>query len=453
MLHLHHLHDGLHTLAQYNRLTSLAQQQYLLTASRREPRPEGTSDLAHATHCLALPWCHADAYRVLQDGAARYDIWLIDEGTDGVVFLADTTAPTGVVRDWSEEEFTVDRNHIGHDGQARALATALNDAPRIARSDAPLLIARTALEKHLLGFASEDDVPTSEEAWDALFADHRYPRISEDFVRRYSTHFGPSAWRHVWHSEPRSEPFLRDFVRTPADWKNASRMLPESLIRANVEKVDWQAIYRGLTEPFMREFQDRLNWLHLSRHAQLSEQLIRDFQDRVDWPSISWFQTLSEPFIEAFAHRIDFTHLSRSETPRSIAFLQKHEDKLHWSYLAGAAPNLGELLEAFPHRIDPRATFTRPRPTELIQQHAANLDWSQMLWLTEDQARLFADRVHWAKLACARWEPWVETLLRENEHRVDEEAWNEVLNEGRISLAYKNELRARRAQRRASASM
>ena len=463
MLHLHHLHTYVHTLTQYHRLPPIAQQQYLRTVETREPRPAGTSELAHATRCLALPWCEADALRVTEHDApdvALYDIWLIDDASDGLVFLANTTTCVGVELDSFTYDFVVQRNHDDHDGSALRLAIALNDAERFAPSDAPLVIERgLGHEKRLIGFTSEAEAPTTEEDWDALFAERGHPRISEDFVRQYGRHFGPNSWRHVWRSEKRSEAFIREFARTANDWKNIydpgwrELWLSEELIRENVENVNWAVLGVGLSEAFMREFQDRLSWSNLSRHAVMSEAFIRDFQDRVDWPAISWFQTLSEPFIEAFAHRIDFTHLSRSETPRSIAFLQKHEDKLHWSYLAGAAPNIGELLEAFPHRIDPRATFTRPRPTELIQQHAANLDWSQMLWLKEDQARLFADRVHWAKLACARWEPWVETLLRENEHRVDEDDWNEVLNEGRISLAYKNELRVRRAQRRASASM
>ena len=38
-----------------------------------------------------------------------------------------------------------------------------------------------------------------------------------------------------------------------------------------------------LSDEFIREFQDRVNWDCISAKQQLSEGFIREFEDKVDW--------------------------------------------------------------------------------------------------------------------------------------------------------------------------
>lgn len=391
-----------HTIAQYRRLSPISQEQYLLAASFLEPRKAGTEALAHAEYLLGLPWCHAKVYRAVESDASAtvlHDIWLVDDD-HGLVFVANSVTPTGVVYR-SEREFVVSDDFDDLDGAAGRLATALNDAERVEVADATLIFARDASgHRSLVGFASEADVPTCPDAWDALFSRHGYPRISEAFVRRHGAGFGPDAWRHVWHSEPRSGAFIHDFAHTPVAWKLISFGIPEQLVRENPDKVIWSSVCTGLSEAFVREFADRLNWAVLARHSQFSEEFISEFQDRIDWQSVSRFQRISEPFIEEFAHRINFHELSYNEQSRSVGFLRRHADQLHWGNLCRVAPNLEELIAAFPDRIDWGAMSCRRLPTELITAYAERLDWGALSWsLTEEQVHLFEDRVHWVELS------------------------------------------------------
>jgi hypothetical protein len=55
-----------------------------------------------------------------------------------------------------------------------------------------------------------------------------------------------------------------------------------------------------LSEDFIREIQDKVDWECISRQQKLSEEFIREFQNKVDWYYIRKYQKLSEDFIIEF---------------------------------------------------------------------------------------------------------------------------------------------------------
>ena len=58
--------------------------------------------------------------------------------------------------------------------------------------------------------------------------------------------------------------------------------------------------YKSLSEDFIREYQDKVDWGYISEYQSLSEDFIREFKDRVAWDWISECQVLSEDFIREF---------------------------------------------------------------------------------------------------------------------------------------------------------
>ena len=67
-------------------------------------------------------------------------------------------------------------------------------------------------------------------------------------------------------------------------------------------EFDWNDhdFYRNnkLTEDFIREFQDKVNWFDISEYQKLSENFIREFIDKVDLLSILLMQDVSKKFKE-----------------------------------------------------------------------------------------------------------------------------------------------------------
>ena len=85
-------------------------------------------------------------------------------------------------------------------------------------------------------------------------------------------------------------------------------------------KLEWQKYYNPnfdwgdyvfyynnkLSEDFIIEFKDKVDWEYISKYQTLSEEFIRKFKNKVDWYWISKHQTLSEDFIREFQDKIIF---------------------------------------------------------------------------------------------------------------------------------------------------
>jgi len=52
-----------------------------------------------------------------------------------------------------------------------------------------------------------------------------------------------------------------------------------------------------LTEDFIREYQDYVNWEYISKVQKLSEDFMREFKDKLDWDSIMFYQKLTIEFM------------------------------------------------------------------------------------------------------------------------------------------------------------
>ena len=66
---------------------------------------------------------------------------------------------------------------------------------------------------------------------------------------------------------------------------NYLKPLSEEFIRENQNKIDWDYIscYQKLSEDFIREFQDKVDWNWISEYQKLSVKFIREFQNKMNW--------------------------------------------------------------------------------------------------------------------------------------------------------------------------
>ena len=67
-----------------------------------------------------------------------------------------------------------------------------------------------------------------------------------------------------------------------------------------------------LSEKFITEFHNKVNWSYISGHQKLSEKFIEKFQDRVEWNYIIQYQNLSKKFIKKYKNRT-FPHNLKGE--------------------------------------------------------------------------------------------------------------------------------------------
>ena len=71
--------------------------------------------------------------------------------------------------------------------------------------------------------------------------------------------------------------------------------------------MDWQrmSMEDELTEDFMHDHRDDLDWTWLCICQIMSEDFIRAHQDLVNWQHIACHQTVSDDFIEGFLDKVD----------------------------------------------------------------------------------------------------------------------------------------------------
>lgn len=111
--------------------------------------------------------------------------------------------------------------------------------------------------------------------------------------------------------------------------------------------------YQKLTEEFMEQNIQYVNWAIISCSQKLSIQFMRKYKDRLHWFNIYRFQNLTEDFIEEINHYTFWDLITSHQTYLSEQFIEKHSSDLNfnWKNIAKYQKNVSkEFLEK--HSID-----------------------------------------------------------------------------------------------------
>ena len=143
-------------------------------------------------------------------------------------------------------------------------------------------------------------------------------------------------WDEISRTPGLSEEFIRE-NSNKLDWYCISiyQFLSEQLIIENSNLVDWFLIarYQKLSEEFIIKHFEKLNLDRISKFQKLSEEFIRKFYDKVDWYYISEYQKLSEEFIQEFSDLVDWMTISAYQK-LSEEFIRDNSNKVHWYRIA-----------------------------------------------------------------------------------------------------------------------
>jgi hypothetical protein len=87
---------------------------------------------------------------------------------------------------------------------------------------------------------------------------------------------------------------------TLAEWYNLTQYSLQTIQNKlkNADDFVWAQISQmPLSDNFIRDFQDKLDWGWISTNLPLNENFIEEFQHFIDWEPVSQYQTISEQFI------------------------------------------------------------------------------------------------------------------------------------------------------------
>jgi len=106
----------------------------------------------------------------------------------------------------------------------------------------------------------------------------------------------------------------------------------------SIDDIGWGWEYlisrkEKLSEDFIREFQDKLDWWWISNSQVMSENLMRSLQDKINWEESSIYQKFSENFMREFKDKIDWWQVSYYQDFSSFNFIYEFRDDLYLDVL------------------------------------------------------------------------------------------------------------------------
>ena len=188
--------------------------------------------------------------------------------------------------------------------------------------------------------------------------------------------------------------------------------LSEEFIHEHKDLVDWEGIskYKKLSEEFIVEHKDLVHWEDISQYQQLSEEFIVGHKDLVDWLNISAYQQLSEEFICEHKDLVDWHCISQYQK-LSEEFIREHKDLVDWHCIS----QFQKLSEEF------------------IVEHKYLVIWgfiSQYQRLSEEFIREHKDLVYWYNIS--RFQRLSEEFIKEFDLTISKDNWNYVTDEIKI---------------------
>jgi len=142
--------------------------------------------------------------------------------------------------------------------------------------------------------------------------------------------------------------------------------------------------YQKLSEDFIREFKDKLNWYRISRYQKLSEDFIREFKNKVNWCEISACQKLSPKFITEFKNEVDWAEISTYQK-LSENFIFRFRNYVDWDCISQYQILSEDFIKLFFNKFDKFLISTYQKLSlEFREQFDINIDCDNWLYRTTE---------------------------------------------------------------------
>lgn len=142
--------------------------------------------------------------------------------------------------------------------------------------------------------------------------------------------------------------------------------------------TSWEEIakQKGLSEDFMREYKDILDWSLLCTEQSLSEDFMEEMQAYIHWYVVSYFQTLSEDFMITHMEHLHKSAISECQT-LSEAFIETYQDQLNWKKLSLHQTLSEDFIKRFSDKVHWESISTNQSLSyEFMKEHLPRLNFS-----------------------------------------------------------------------------
>ena len=102
--------------------------------------------------------------------------------------------------------------------------------------------------------------------------------------------------------------------------------LSEEFIHEFKDDINWVyiCIYQTISERFIEEHKSYIHWIYISKHQRLTQHFIHKYRDVLNWDLICTYQRLSSKFIEDHYRYVKWLKIVNHQNGLDAGFLSRH---------------------------------------------------------------------------------------------------------------------------------
>ena len=151
-------------------------------------------------------------------------------------------------------------------------------------------------------------------------------KVSVDFIRELMEENNETFWRNLSSSENINEKVFNEF-KYDLHWTNILQDQEKNISIEQVERYFYD-ILSYITEPTAYEWEKDA----LSTYPNLTEQFIEEHEQWLDWALLSIYQKMSEKFMDKHWDKLNWKGVAENQK-MGINFISKHKNTLVLDYL------------------------------------------------------------------------------------------------------------------------
>lgn len=192
------------------------------------------------------------------------------------------------------------------------------------------------------------------------------------------------------------------------DWdkKSEEPQLTEAFIEEHADRVNWKIIcnHQNLSEAFIEKFKDRVDWKIISCKQKLSEVFIMKYKAKLCWSDVCAYQKLSEKFMIKMSKYIDWGIVCEVQE-MSESFIIKHQGNMSWENIFIGQRLSEAFIAKYHHMHEDSLTLAGNNQLlseKFIIEYADDMCWisiSSSQPITEQFVLENLDRIRWRFLS------------------------------------------------------
>lgn len=134
----------------------------------------------------------------------------------------------------------------------------------------------------------------------------QFKKLNNETIKKYKEKIS----KEGFSTEEFSERELKNLIKCGVELTNIynQKGLSESFVREHIDEIDWNDFSRfnNFSIDFMREFEDKIHFSRFSMRNDIPFEVFEEFIDKIEWDEIStYYNKIDKKFVERFGDKLN----------------------------------------------------------------------------------------------------------------------------------------------------